>query len=127
MNLTPLASAPLYIKRALLLFLFFNLSSCASLNPSPPNPYPTPILSERDLKHISIIEKLPKAPSEYEWVIYKGLAFLKPTFWREYKNNKIYISSPLALTQDALYDTGISARTIAVSYTHLTLPTICSV
>lgn len=106
------SSTLLYTQRTFLVFLFFNLISCASLNPPLPSPYPAPILSERDLKHIGIIEKLPKAPTEYEWVIYKGLAFLKPTFWHEYQNNKIYISSPIALTQDAQYDTGISARTI---------------
>ena len=108
----PLFSMPLYIKKTFLLLLVLNLISCASLNPPPPSPYSTPTLSERDLKHISIVGELPKPPTEYEWTIYKGLAFLKPTFWREYKNSKIYISSPLPLTEDAEYDMGISARTI---------------
>ncbi len=87
------------------------LTSC-SLYEDKPQPDTHPNLSNRDIKLISIIGDLPVPPKEYEWTVYKGLAFLKPIFWRSYKNNKIYVSTPLPLTQEGQYESGISVRTI---------------
>lgn len=97
--------------RIILILLFTFLASCSLLEEEPSNLTP-PGLSDNDIQRISIIDDLPAPPKEYHWIVYKGLAFLKPIFWRQYKNNKIYVSSPLPLTKDAQYETGISVRTI---------------
>ncbi len=92
-------------------FLILFLSSC-SLYPEENKSGLHPSLSNKDIKLISIVGDLPTPPKEYEWIVYKGLAFLKPIFWRVYKNNKIYVSTPLPLTQEGQYEAGISVRTI---------------
>ncbi|PHS73630.1 MAG: hypothetical protein COB22_00015 [Cycloclasticus sp.] len=94
-----------------LVFLAFIVTAC-NYNKAPEGPYLAPQLSINDIKLIKVVGDLPTPPAEYEWTVYKGIAFLKPTFWREYKNNKIYITSPVPLTQTAQYATGISVRTI---------------
>lgn len=93
------------------LILIFFLTSCSLLKEDS-KPTAPPTLSANDIKRIEIVGDLPTPPKEYEWIVYKGLAFLKPIFWRQYKNNKIYISSPLPLTQVGHYEAGISVRTI---------------
>lgn len=93
------------------LLLMLLLSSCSLLK-NDSKPIAPPTLSADDIKLIAIISDLPAPPKEYEWIVYKGLAFLKPIFWRQYKNNRIYVASPLPLTKDAQYETGISVRTI---------------
>jgi len=97
--------------RLALFFLVLFLSACSLLNEDTKANSP-PTLSANDIKLIEIVGDLPTPPKEYEWIVYKGLAFLKPIFWRQYKNNKIYVASPLPLTQDARYEAGISVRTI---------------
>lgn len=97
--------------RIILIVLFSFLTSCSFLEEEPTN-LPPPGLSDNDIQRISIIDDLPAPPPEYHWIVYKGLAFLKPIFWREYKNNKIYLASPLPLTQDSRYESGITVRTI---------------
>ncbi len=97
--------------RIFILLLLITLNACSLINDDTKKNSP-PLLTANDIKRIEIVDDLPNPPKEYEWIVYKGLAFLKPIFWREYKNNKIYVSTPLPLTQEGQYEAGISVRTI---------------
>ena len=96
--------------RILFCLLLYILTAC-SFNTKIKTIAP-PELSERDKKTMKIISTLPRSPADYQWIIYKGLAFLKPVSWREYSNEMVYIATPTSFKKDAYYAMGISVRTI---------------
>ena len=59
-----------------------------------------------------ILEMLPKAPEDFQWVIFRGVAMLRPLYWNEYAKGATYCTSVESVAEKGSFETGATIQII---------------
>ena len=99
------------MSRVFIMIITCSLGACSFFSPENTGPPPPP-LNEREKKIVELMSSLPQSPNGYWWIFYQGVALSTPSSWLEYKNNKIFISTPKTITKSGYYELGVSIQTL---------------